>query len=121
LATSLIFLPLYKVKIMKLKSFVVGTALGATFAATAAAQTVEIKDAWIRTSVPGQKETGAFMNVTAKGAVKLVGLSSPAAALVESHEMKMKGDVMKMRAVAGGLICPTARPWNSNRAAITLC
>jgi copper(I)-binding protein len=109
LATSLISSSLYKVKIMKLKSFVVGTALSATFAATAAAQTVDIKDAWVRTSVPGQKATGVFMKITAKEAVKLVGLSSPAAALVELHEMKMEGDVMKMRAVAGGLDLPAGK------------
>ncbi len=94
---------------MKLNSFVLGTALVATFAATSAAQTVDIKDAWVRTSVPGQKATGAFMKMTAKDAVKLVGVSSPAAALVQLHEMKMEGDVMKMRAVAGGLDLPAGK------------
>ena len=71
------------------------------FAANSYAQTngIEVKDAWVRTSVQGQKATGAFMNITAKDGTKLVGVSSPVAGLGEVHEMKMEGDVMKMRAV----------------------
>ncbi len=84
-------------------------ALVANFAATATAQTVDIRGAWVRTSVPGQRATGVFMKITAKDAVKLVGLSSPAAAVVELHEMKMEGDVMKMRSVARGLDLPAGK------------
>lgn len=71
------------------------------FAAFSHAQTtnIDIKDAWVRTSVQGQKATGAFMNITAKDGAKLVGVSSPVAGLGEVHEMKMEGDVMKMRAI----------------------
>ena len=39
------------------------------------------------------------MNITAKDGTRLVGVSSPAAGVAEVHEMKMEGDVMKMRAV----------------------
>jgi copper(I)-binding protein len=85
---------------MKLQSL----ALIAALACSAVyAQNVEIKDAWIRTSVPGQKATGAFMKITAKDGTKLVGASSPVAGVAQVHEMKMEGDVMKMRAVPGGL------------------
>ena len=63
------------------------------------AQTVEVKDAWVRATVPGQKGTGAFMNITAKDGARLVGASSPVAGVVEVHEMKMDGDIMRMRAV----------------------
>jgi periplasmic copper chaperone A len=63
------------------------------------AQSVEVKDAWVRTSVQGQKATGAFMTLTAKNGAKLVSASSPVAGVSEVHEMKMEGDVMKMRAV----------------------
>ena len=63
------------------------------------AQTVEVKDAWVRATVPGQKGTGAFMNITAKEGAKLVGASTPVAGVVEVHEMKMDGDIMRMRAV----------------------
>ena len=64
------------------------------------AQTVEVKDAWVRTAVPGQRGTGAFMNITAKEGAKLVGVSSPVAGVVEVHEMKMDNDIMRMRAIS---------------------
>jgi copper(I)-binding protein len=83
---------------MKLKTIATILALssGALFA-----QTVEIKDAWARATVPGQKATGAFMKLTAKEGSKLVGVSSPVAGVGEVHEMKMEGDIMKMRAIPG--------------------
>jgi copper(I)-binding protein len=40
----------------------------------------------------------------------LVGVSSPVAGVAEIHEMKMNGDVMQMRAVAGGLEVPAGKP-----------
>ncbi len=60
---------------------------------------VAIKDAWVRTTVPGQKASGAFMTLTSKADLKLVGASSPVAGVTEVHEMKMSGDVMQMRAI----------------------
>ena len=62
---------------------------------------VTVKDAWVRTTVPGQKGTGAFMSITAKTDMRLVGASSAAAGVTEVHEMKMNGDVMQMRAISG--------------------
>jgi periplasmic copper chaperone A len=62
---------------------------------------VTVKDAWVRTTVPGQKGTGAFMSITAKSDLRLVGASSAVAGVTEVHEMKMNGDVMQMRAVSG--------------------
>ena len=85
---------------MKIKTLALVAALAC---GTVFAQGVEIKDAWVRTTVQGQKATGAFMKITAKDGVKLVGASSPAAGVTEVHEMKMEGDVMKMRAVPGGI------------------
>ncbi len=69
-------------------------------AAQAQAQTVDVKDAWARGTVPGQKASGAFMKLTAKEGMRLVGASSPVAGVTEVHEMKMDGDIMRMRAVA---------------------
>ena len=60
---------------------------------------VAVKDAWVRTTVPGQKASGAFMTITSKADLKLVGASSPVAGVTEVHEMKMSGDVMQMRAI----------------------
>ncbi len=70
-------------------------------AAAAPAEAVQVQGAWVRTSVAGQGGTGAFMKLTAQNAMRLVGVTSPAAAVAEVHEMKMEGDVMKMRAVSG--------------------
>jgi copper(I)-binding protein len=73
------------------------------------AQTVEIKGAWARATVQGQKATGAFMQLTAKDKAQLVSVSSPVAGVAEVHEMKMNGDVMQMRAVQGGLELPAGK------------
>ena len=60
---------------------------------------VKVEGAWARATVQGQKGTGAFMSLTAKEGTTLVGVSSPVAGVAEVHEMKMEGDVMKMRAM----------------------
>jgi copper(I)-binding protein len=77
--------------------------------ASAWAQNVEVKDAWARATVQGQKATGAFMKLTAKSGTRLVAASSPVAALTEVHEMKLDGNIMKMRAVEGGLELPAGK------------
>jgi copper(I)-binding protein len=91
---------------MKLKALALIASLAC---GTLYAQSVEIKDAWVRTAVQGQKATGAFMKITAKDGAKLVSVASPAAAVAEVHEMKMDGDVMRMRAVPGGLDLPAGK------------
>lgn len=70
----------------------------ALLAAPASAQ-VTVTDAWIRGTVPGQKGTGAFMLLTSAADMALVGVASPAAKVVEIHEMARDGNVMRMRAV----------------------
>jgi hypothetical protein len=72
----------------------------AAFSAPLAAQ-VNVKDPWVRATVPDQKATGAFMQILAAQGGKLVQASSPVAGVVEIHEMVMDKDVMKMRAVPG--------------------
>ena len=64
---------------------------------------VDVSDAWARVSVPGQSATGVFAKLTAPAGSRLVGGSTPVAAGVEIHEMKMDGDVMRMRALDAGL------------------
>ena len=56
-----------------------------------------VEGGWVRGSVPGQSGTGAFMRLTASEPVQLVGASTPVAGSAEVHEMKMEGDVMRMR------------------------
>lgn len=67
--------------------------------ALAQAPAVKVEGAWARATVAGQQGTGAFMKLTAPSAHKLVGVSSPVAGVAELHEMKMDGDIMRMRAV----------------------
>jgi hypothetical protein len=73
----------------------------ALWAASAPAQPVEVKDAWIRGTVAGQKATGAFMDLTSRSPARLVAAASPAAGVVEIHSMRMESGVMKMFAVDG--------------------
>jgi copper(I)-binding protein len=91
---------------MTIKTMIIAAAL---LAGMAHAQSVDVKDAWVRTSVPGQKATGAYMKLTAKDGANLVAASSPVAGVTEVHEMKMEGDIMKMKAVAGGVVLPAGK------------
>ena len=76
---------------------------------TAALGQIQVKDAWVRGSVPAQTATGAFMEITSKSDSKLVGAASPAAGKVEVHNMKMENGVMKMAPVAA-IDLPAGKP-----------
>jgi len=71
----------------------------ALLAAPALAQ-VTVTDAWVRGTVPGQKGTGAYMQLTSAADMTLIGVASPAAKVAEIHEMAQDGNMMRMRAVA---------------------
>jgi periplasmic copper chaperone A len=58
---------------------------------------VDVRDAWARPTVPGQMNAGVYARLMAPAGARLVGGSSPLAGAVEVHEMKMEGDVMRMR------------------------
>ncbi|NTV09729.1 MAG: copper chaperone PCu(A)C [Zoogloea sp.] len=60
---------------------------------------LEVKEPWVRGTVQAQKATGAFMQLSSKQGVTVVGASSPVAGVVEIHEMSMADNMMKMRAV----------------------
>ncbi|WP_284335987.1 copper chaperone PCu(A)C [Comamonas sp. NoAH] len=62
---------------------------------------VQADNVWARASVQGQQASGAFMNLTAKEPLRLVGVETPVAESGEIHEMKMEGDVMRMRQIDG--------------------
>lgn len=72
--------------------------LSMALVAGASAQVV-VKDAWVRATVPQQKATGAFMQLTARQDSKLIAVSSSSVPIVELHEMSMDAGVMKMRPV----------------------
>lgn len=60
---------------------------------------VVVKDAWVRATVAQQKATGAFMQLTAPRAGRVVAAKSPLAGVTEIHEMSMENNVMRMRAL----------------------
>src|SRR5512137_2751368 len=70
---------------------------------------VTVSSSWARSTVPGQMGTGAFMTLVSKDGGRLVGAASPVAGVVELHEMAMDNNVMKMRAIQGGLDLPAGR------------
>ena len=91
-----------------LRSFALCVALAAPALAQAQPR-VEVQHPWVRATVAQQKATGAFMHITAGEPLRLVAASSPAAGVVEIHEMALVDQVMKMRAIAA-LDLPAGRP-----------
>jgi copper(I)-binding protein len=83
---------------MKHISSILVAATGLAMTALVHAQ-VTVKDAWVRATVPQQKASGAFMQLTANRDVRLVEARSPVAGVVEIHESSMEGGTMRMRAV----------------------
>jgi copper(I)-binding protein len=76
----------------------VAVAATVAFARPASAQVV-VTNAWVRGTVPGQMATGAFMQLQSPADMALVDAASPDAKIVEVHQMKMEGGMMKMSAV----------------------
>ncbi len=82
-------------------------ALAGSLAATAAAAhdyllgALKIDHPWARPTVAGQSTGGGYLSVHNSGSKtdRLLGARSPAAAAVEVHEMRMEGDVMRMREI----------------------
>ena len=81
----------------------------ALLAAGAAHAQTTVKDAGVRGTVPQQKATGLFAQITSTSGGKLLSAASPVAGLVEIHEMSMDGNVMKMRGLPNGLDLPAGK------------
>jgi periplasmic copper chaperone A len=92
---------------MKMRLFLATVAVALT-PLTALAQ-VSISDAWVRGTVPGQKVTGAFMQITSATDASLVAVTSPVAKVAEIHTMSHEGGVMKMRRVEA-IALPAGKP-----------
>jgi len=72
---------------------------------------LEISQPWARATAPTAPAGGGYLAITNKGTTpdRLVSASSPAAQTVQVHEMKMEGNIMRMREVEHGLeIAPGA-------------
>lgn len=92
-----------------MRTVITSCALAAAFAAHAQHAPVAAEGAWARASVQGQSGTGAFVTLTAREPLSLVGASTPVAGTAEVHEMRMEGDVMRMRAISS-LELPAGKP-----------
>ena len=84
---------------MTLRTFLTAATVLATSLTAWAEAPVQVDAPWARATVAGQQASGAFMRLTAHEPLQLVGVTTPAAAVAEVHEMKMEGDMMKMRAI----------------------
>jgi copper(I)-binding protein len=85
-------------------------AAGLLLSGAALAQ-VTVGDPWIRATVPAQKTSGAFMQLSSKQDARLVGVRTPVAGNAEIHQMEMQGQSMKMHAV-DGIALPAGKPVN---------
>ena len=100
---------------MTLRPWLVATVI-AIFALPAFAQdykvgSLEIVNPWTRATPPSAQSGGGFLTITNKGTTpdRLVAVRSAAANKAEIHEMKMDGNVMRMRELEKGLeIAPGA-------------
>jgi len=73
-----------------------------------AAGDITVTGAFTRATLPGAKTAGGFLTISNGGAEadRLVGASTKTARTTEIHEMKMEGDMMKMRALPEGVEIP---------------
>jgi copper(I)-binding protein len=67
--------------------------------------TLEIDQPWARATPPTAPTGGGYLSIKNTGTTpdRLMSVSSPAAATVQVHEMKMDGSVMRMREIDGPL------------------
>lgn len=67
-----------------------------------------ISHPWARATAPTAPAGGGYLTVTNTGTTpdRLVTVQSPAAGLIQIHEMKMDGNVMRMRELDHGMEIP---------------
>lgn len=69
---------------------------------------IEIDDAWVRATAPGQPAGGGYMEIENEGgaADQLIGVKSDAAERVSIHQTVTSNGVATMREVDGGVTIP---------------
>jgi copper(I)-binding protein len=97
---------------MTLRRWLIAAAI-ATFALPAFAHdykvgSLEIGNPWTRATPPSAQSGGGFLTITNKGTTpdRLVAVRSTASNKAEIHEMRMDGNVMRMRELEKGLEIP---------------
>ena len=94
---------------LRTTSITIALAFGALIAGQArAAGPISIETPWTRATAVAQSVGGGFMTIVNAGKAddRLVSASSPVAAEVQIHDMKMEEGVMRMRQLTGGLAVP---------------
>jgi uncharacterized protein YcnI len=78
---------------------------GTIASAPVKAGALTIAQPWLRATLPGAKVAGGYLTVSNDGpeADRLISASIPGAGRGEVHEMKLDGEIMKMRPVEGGI------------------
>jgi copper(I)-binding protein len=76
--------------------------------ATAKVGDIDLSGGYVKAMLPGQPVGGGYVIIHNGGGSddRLVSVKSSAAGKVELHEMKMQGDVMKMRELKEGIAIP---------------
>lgn len=69
---------------------------------------LDISGGYVRAMLPGQPVGGGYIAIHNGGKTddRLTSVTSSAAGKVELHEMKMDGEIMKMREIKGGIAIP---------------
>lgn len=67
---------------------------------------VQVRDAWVRETIPGQSNGAAYMRIRSKESLELIEVKSTASKTVELHQMSMKDDVMRMREAHAVAVSP---------------
>jgi hypothetical protein len=80
-------------------------ALSLAAAGVAAAASIEVKDAWIRSTGPGAPTAAGYATIVNHDFTsdRLTGADTRVAASVQLHHMSTAGGIMRMRPIAGGL------------------
>jgi copper(I)-binding protein len=83
------------------RGFCFSVIISLALAATTHAQSILVKDAWIRGVPPSAKSTAAFMTIQNHGSdeMVLVSAASEIAEIVQIHTMEHVGDMMKMKEI----------------------
>jgi copper(I)-binding protein len=78
--------------------------------ATAKVGDLDLSGGYVKAMLPGQPVGGGYITIHNGGGGddRLVSVKSSSAGKVELHEMKMQGDVMKMRELKGGIDIPVS-------------
>ena len=97
---------------MTLRRWLIATAIAAfalpAFAHDYKVGSLEIDNPWTRATPPSAQSGGGFLTITNKGTTpdRLVAVRTTASNKAEIHEMRMDGNVMRMRELEKGLEIP---------------